>query len=64
MTGRFVSGACKGERCSVCGKPAEHKIEEAVLFDDPFPARHPLTAYVCHEHFRLLMGSAAARDEP
>lgn len=62
----FVSGACLGERCGyeetiatppvICGAPAEHKVEETVFHDDPFGQRHPLTTYLCHEHFRKLMG--------
>jgi hypothetical protein len=55
---RFISGACQGERCW-CSQPAEHKVEEAILFDDPLPNRHPLTTYVCHAHFRQMMGPAA-----
>lgn len=55
---RPVSGTCFGERC-YCGELAEHKVEEAIPFDDPIPSRHPLTAYVCHRHFRLMMGPAA-----
>jgi hypothetical protein len=51
----FVSVTCQGERCSLCGVPAAHKIEEAIAFDDPNPVRHPLTAYVCHLHFNTIM---------
>jgi hypothetical protein len=51
MADRFISACCEGETC-ICGQPAEHKIEEAVLPDDPLPDRHPLTSYVCHLHFR------------
>jgi len=61
MSERFVSGACLGERC-FCGAPAEHKVEEAIQFDDPFPARHQLTAYICHGHFRQIMGTAADNE--
>lgn len=57
----FVSATCKGEKC-FCGEPAEHKVEEAILFDDPNPIRHELTQYVCHKHFVMIMGPAA-RDE-
>lgn len=52
---RFVSGSCKGEHC-FCGKPAEHKVEEVIQRDDPQPIRHPLTSYICHEHFVRVMG--------
>jgi hypothetical protein len=68
----FVSACCDGERC-FCGRPAHRKIEEAFFFDDPDCigsvfgaggielgyARHPLTAYVCFDHFVQLMGPAA-----
>ncbi|MGY8665719.1 hypothetical protein Q3C01_25630 [Bradyrhizobium sp. UFLA05-109] len=47
-------GSCDGERC-FCGEPAAHKVEEVVFADDPQPIRHPLTSYVCREHFRQIM---------
>jgi hypothetical protein len=61
----FVSGCCEGERCSFegCSTQAEHKVEETIFPDDPFQHRHELTAYVCHHHFRLIMGPAADRAE-
>ena len=52
----FVSRSCKGEVCSVCGKPATNKLEETLFWDDPNRLRHPLTAYVCREHFRMIVG--------
>ena len=52
----FVSGCCKGEICSLCGKPATNKLEETIFHDDPNKMRHPLTAYVCREHFRMIVG--------
>jgi len=55
---REASACCQGERCH-CGLAAWHKVEETVFFDDPLPNRHPLTAYLCHEHFREIMGPAA-----
>ena len=55
---RFVSGCCEGERCR-CGNAAEHKVEEVIFYDDPMPHRHPLTSYICHQHFVELMGPAA-----
>lgn len=58
MMGYFVSESCKGEKCW-CGTDAEHKVEEHIFHDDPVPNRHPLTSYVCHEHFRQIMGPAA-----
>lgn len=57
----FVSGSCQGERCH-CGAPAEHKVEETIFHDDPVRNRHPLTSYICHPHFREIMGPAA--DDP
>ncbi len=54
MTSRY----CQGERC-YCGQPAEHKVEEVVFDDDPIPGRHPLTTYLCHQHFREIMGPMA-----
>jgi hypothetical protein len=62
MSERFVSSACLGERC-FCGAPGEHKVEETIQFDDPFPQRHPFTAYVCHRHFCQFMGPAAGAVE-
>lgn len=59
----FVSRCCEDERCTYegCGEPAEHKVEETIFYDDPLPQRHPLTSYLCHQHFRLIMGPAADR---
>lgn len=54
--GAFISGSCKGEVCSVCGRPAEKKLGEEIPFDDPDPNRHNLTAYVCYEHFKIIIG--------
>lgn len=54
----FVSRCCEGERCH-CGLPAEHKVEEVIFPDDPIRIRHPLTTYLCHDHFRRIMGPAA-----
>jgi hypothetical protein len=56
MADHFVSGACKGERCTVCGKDATHKVGEEILFDDPNQSRHNLTAYVCCDDFKEIMG--------
>jgi hypothetical protein len=56
--GRFVSASCEGEPCNMCGSPAEHKIAEVILPDDPTPARHEFTAYVCHDCFADIMGAA------
>ncbi len=63
MTEPFVSCCCEGELCSYegCSAPAEHKVLENIFDDDPLPNRHELTAYVCHHHFRQIMGPAAGR---
>ncbi len=58
MIDRFVSKSCLGEKCSMCSKPAEHKVEETIFWDDPHQNRHPYTNYVCHDHFKQIMGSA------
>lgn len=57
VEGRFVSGSCLGEICSICLKhlgirvTATCKVGEEVAFDDPNPHRHNLTAYLCSMHF-------------
>jgi hypothetical protein len=56
----FISRCCGGETC-YCGKPAEHKVEETIFYDEPMPNRHPLTSYICHSCFVTLMGPAAKR---
>lgn len=58
----FVSECCQGERCH-CGEPAEHKVEETIFDDDPIQSRHPLTAYICHKHFREIMGPFADNSD-
>lgn len=54
----WVSKSCEGETC-LCGKPATAKLEEVIFDDDPFPHRHPLTSYVCHDCFGRIMGAGA-----
>ncbi len=56
----FIPASCRGENCR-CSKPAEHKVEEVIFDDDPVQMRHPLTAYMCHQCFKDLMGPAARR---
>jgi hypothetical protein len=70
------SACCEGERC-FCGAPADRKVEETIFDDDwsksddgPWGAmpkvlrnRHPLTAYVCFEHFAQMMGPAAIQQD-
>lgn len=68
----YIPMFAREERCSICGEPAHRKVEETIFPDDPtafvhvdtdppsrIPARHPLTAYVCFDHFREIMGPAA-----
>jgi len=52
----FISGSCEGEICSVCGKDATNKLGEEIPSDDPDRMRHNLTAYVCREHFTMIVG--------
>jgi hypothetical protein len=33
-------------------------VEEVVQDDDPMPGRHPLTTFLCNEHFAEIMGPA------
>ena len=58
----FVSPTCGGERC-FCGAAAVRKVGEEIPRDDPsYRRRHNLTAYVCAEHFAMILGPAAARS--
>jgi hypothetical protein len=54
----WKSICCEGEICRICGKPAAAKVEEVIQIDDPHVYRHPLTAYLCDEHFARVMGLA------
>jgi hypothetical protein len=54
----------RGERCSLCGAPATHKVGEEIPWDDPVPDRHNLTAYVCCTHFRLILSWATRCGGP
>ncbi len=72
MTSHFVSSMCKEAFCAVCKKDATHKISEELGPDDPSrvtyslgyavggAGRCPDFAYVCCDHYRMLMGAAAA----
>ncbi len=58
-----------GERCTLCGALAAHKIGEELTPDplDPFSAIHPLTATVCADCFRRIFCpylSKGARPDP
>jgi hypothetical protein len=57
----YVPDSAEGEPCGVCHAPASHKVEELIsVFDKPGQiVRHPLTTYLCCEHFSWLMGSMA-----
>jgi hypothetical protein len=61
VTSHFVSATCRGERCSVCGANATHKVGEEIPPDDRDRHRHNLTAYLCCEHFGLVLGPEARR---
>lgn len=52
----WISMCCQGERCAICKEPAEAKVGEEIMPDDPFPHRHNLTAYVCGKHFVEIFG--------
>ena len=52
----FKSACTNGEKCSLCDKEAYSKVEENIFMDDPFHNRHPLSSYVCEEHFRTIFG--------
>lgn len=55
IVNEFISETCKGEKCTVCGKDAYGKVGEEIRFDDPNPIRHNLTAYLCKEHFIMVL---------
>lgn len=61
MVEHFVSASCQGEKCWMCQAPATHKVGEEIMADDPNPARHNLTAYVCCQCFGLILGPLAQR---
>lgn len=54
----FISGSCKGVTCHVngCNNDATNKLGEEIQSDDPYPYRHNLTAYVCKQHFKMIVG--------
>lgn len=60
----FVSESCIGEKCTMCGKNATHKVGEEIAWDDVDNMnRHNYTAYVCCDCFRLIMGPAVVCEE-
>lgn len=66
VKGRFVSGSCLGEICSICIKhlgvrvTATCKVGEEIAVDDPNLPRHNLTAYLCSRHFDEIFSSSGA----
>ena len=54
-----VSASCAGEYCNNCSEPATHKVGEQIMWDDPAPHRHNLTAYLCCYCFSAVFGPAA-----
>jgi hypothetical protein len=61
MVNEGGSRACIGEKCW-CGAAAVKKVGEEILFDDPNPARHNLTSYICARHYAELMGPLGAKQ--
>lgn len=64
VLGHWVGPECGGETCRPCFEAgvtqrATHKLGEEISALDPNGRRHPLTAYVCCGHFRLIVGPAA-----
>lgn len=60
----FVSASCAGEKCTMCGKDATHKVGEEIPWDDLLGSmRHNFTAYVCCDCFRLIMGPAVVCED-
>lgn len=55
----FVSASLAQQVCSVCGKPATHKIGEEHGSDDRRRIFHNLTNWLCCQHFRMVIGPAA-----
>lgn len=54
---------CVGEKCTLCGEPAHHKIAEEFMFGDD-TNRHPCTAYVCSGHFGAIMAFPGQQPDP
>ena len=59
----FVSASCEGEKCTMCGKDATHKVGEEIAHDDPYAYRHNYTAYVCCKCFQSIFGQAVVCEE-
>jgi hypothetical protein len=56
------SASCGGETCTLCGKPADMKVGEEIMHDDPHLERHNFTAYVCLECGNRLFFPQVFRD--
>jgi hypothetical protein len=54
MSEDFRSAQMRGRKCA-CGAWAWHKVGEEFAFDEPNPARHNLTQYLCTECFLRTM---------
>lgn len=61
MADYFVSPSCEGESCW-CGSTAIRKVREEHLPGDPNGRLHPLTTYVCEEHFLELFQAGAYKQ--
>ena len=54
----FISRHVLDKTCKLCDAQATHKISEEIMGDDPTIYQRPVyEAYVCCEHFRLIMGN-------
>lgn len=58
------SVSCDGETCTLCGQPADLKVGEEIAFDDPYPSRHNLTAYICAACGDRLLRPYLVRTSP
>ena len=57
----YIGREVVGKKCAICGADATHKISEEMTGDDPMIYCRPVhAAYVCCEHFRMIMGSDVA----
>ncbi len=56
-----VNESCVGEVCLInnCNRDATHKVEEVIIEGDPNPLRHPLTNYICCNHYKKVFGALA-----
>ena len=71
----YIILSSTGEICRMCGKPAYHKVEEVFgiealehptdeqMFKQAMSSYHPYTAYLCCEHFGMVMGANCREDK-